>query len=97
MLSKISLHQSGKEIKLGQGDGLTNRRTFLSICLRKAPVIFSKDYDMKNKRDKAYEKIQEELDILISEIKNKVIGLRSQPLNREVAKTNQKKSAQYLF
>ena len=37
-LSKISLHQSGKEIKLGQGDGLTKRRTFLSICLRKAPV-----------------------------------------------------------
>ena len=23
MLSKLSLHQSGKEIKLGQGDGLT--------------------------------------------------------------------------
>ena len=38
MLSKISLHQSGKEIKLGQGDGLTKRRTFLSICLSKAPV-----------------------------------------------------------
>ena len=46
---------------------------------------------MKIKRDKAYEKIQEELDIPISEIKNKIIGVRSQ-LNREVAKTNQKKS-----
>ena len=38
---------------------------------------------MKDKRDK----IQEELDIPISEIKNKIIGLRSQ-LSREVAKTN---------
>ena len=45
--------------------------------------IFSKDYHMKDKRDK----IQEELDIPISEIKNKIIGLRSQ-LSREVAKTN---------
>ena len=55
--------------------------------------IFSKDYHMKNKRDKAYEKIQEELDIPITEIK--IIGLRS--VSREVAKTNQKKSGQYLF
>ena len=47
---------------------------------------------MKDKRDKAYEKIQEELGIPITEIKNKIIGLRSQP-SREVAKTNQKKSA----
>ena len=46
--------------------------------------IFSKDYHMKDKRDKAYEKIQEELDIPITEIKNKIIGLRSQ-LSREVA------------
>ena len=43
---------------------------------------------MKDKRDKAYEKIQEELDIPITEIKDKIIGLRSQ-LSREVAKTNQ--------
>ena len=50
--------------------------------------IFSKDYRMKDKRDKAYEKIQEELDMPIAEIKNKIIGLRSQ-LSREVAKTNQ--------
>ena len=55
--------------------------------------IFSKDYHLKDKRDKAYEKIQEELDIPITEIKNKIIGLRSQ-LSREVAKTNQKKSGQ---
>ena len=48
LLSKISLHQSGKELKLGQGDGVKKRRTSLSICLstvsaansglRKAPV-----------------------------------------------------------
>ena len=31
--------------------------------------IFSKDYHMKDKRDKAYEEIQEELDIPITEIK----------------------------
>ena len=39
---------------------------------------------MKNRRDKAYEKIQEGLDIPITEIKNNIIGLRSQ-LSREVA------------
>ena len=44
------------------------------------------NYHMKDKRDKAYEKIQEELDIPITEIKNKIIGLRSQ-LSREVAKS----------
>ena len=48
---------------------------------------------MNDKRDKAYEKIQKELDIPITEIKNKIIGLRSQH-SREVAKTNQKKSGQ---
>ena len=72
---KISLHQSGKEIKLGQGDGLT----FLSICLRKASVYrtyLAKTITCKVKRDKAYEKIQKELDIPITEIKNKRIGLR---------------------
>ena len=31
MLSKLSLHQSGKEIKLGQGDRLTKRRTFVKL------------------------------------------------------------------
>ena len=41
---------------------------------------------MKDKHDKAYEKIQEELDITIAEITNKIIGLRSQ-LSLELAKT----------
>ena len=41
---------------------------------------------MKDKHDKAYEKIQEELDMPIAEIKNKIIGLRSQ-LSCEVANT----------
>ena len=31
MLSKLSLHQSGKEIKLGQGDRLTKRQTFVKL------------------------------------------------------------------
>ena len=48
---------------------------------------------MKDNRDKAYEKIQEELDMPITEIKKEIIDLRSQ-LNREVAKTNQKKLGQ---
>ena len=39
--------------------------------------MFSKNYHMKDKRDKAYEKIHEELNIPITEIKNKIIGLRS--------------------
>ena len=38
---------------------------------------------MKDKRDKAYVKIQEKLDIPITEIKKKIIGVRSQ-LCREV-------------
>ena len=41
---------------------------------------------MKDKRDKVYEKIQEELDIPIAEIKNKIIGLHSQLISREVAR-----------
>ena len=41
--------------------------------------VFSKDYRMKDKRDKAYEKIQEELDITITEIKKK-----GSQLSREV-------------
>ena len=45
--------------------------------------VFSKDYHMKDKRDKAYEKIQEELDITDYRDKKKIIGLRSQ-LSREV-------------
>ena len=47
----------------------------------------SKDCHMKDKRDKACE---EELDIPITEIKNKLISLRSQH-SREVAKTNETK------
>ena len=46
-----------------------------SACLW---AMFSKDYHMKDKRDKAYEKIHEELNISITEIKNKIIGPRSQ-------------------
>ena len=50
---------------------------------------------MKDKCDKTYdyEKIQEQLDIRIAQIKNKIIGLYSQ-LSRDIAKTNQKKSGQ---
>ena len=51
-----------------------------SACLW---AMFSKDYHMKDKRDKAYEKIYEELNISITEIKNKIFGPRSQ-LSHEV-------------
>ena len=33
-----STRKRKRKLKLGQRDGLTKRRTFLSICLRKAPV-----------------------------------------------------------
>lgn len=55
--------------------------------------IFSKDYHLKDKRDKTFETMQEELGISIADVKYKITGLRSQ-LGREVAKTNQKKSGQ---
>lgn len=55
--------------------------------------IFSKDYHLKDKRDKTFETMQEELGISIADIKYKITGLRSQ-LGREVATTNQKKSGQ---
>lgn len=48
--------------------------------------MFIIDYHLKDQRDKAYEKILEELDIPIAEIMNKIIGLRSQ-LSRKVAET----------
>jgi len=55
--------------------------------------VFSKEYHLKDMRDKAYETMQEELDIPIADIKYKIIGRRSQ-LGREVAKANQKISGQ---
>lgn len=48
---------------------------------------------MKDKRDKAYEAIREELDIPIADIECKIFGLRYQ-FSREVARTNRKKSGQ---
>lgn len=54
--------------------------------------VFSKEYHLKEKRAQAYKILQDELvDITLSDIKTKIIGLRSQ-LNREVAKTSKRKS-----
>ena len=53
----------------------------------------AKEYHLKDKRDMAYEALNKQLNIPISDIKYKIAGLRSQ-LIREVTKTNQKKSGQ---
>ena len=55
--------------------------------------VFCADYHLKDKRERAYSSIEEELNISVSDIRNKIVGLRSQ-LARELAKTNSKKSGQ---
>ena len=55
--------------------------------------VFCTEYHLKDKRERAYSSIEEELDISVSDIRNKIVGLRSQ-LARELAKTNSKKSGQ---
>ena len=49
--------------------------------------VFCTEYHLKDKRERAYSSIEEELDISVSDIRNKIVGLRSQ-LARELAKTN---------
>ena len=53
--------------------------------------VFCANYHLKDKREQAYSLIKEELDISVSGIRNKIVGLRSQ-LARKLAKTNSKKS-----
>ena len=55
--------------------------------------VFCKDYHAREKRERAYEDIGNELEMDVSDIKAKIVGLRSQ-LGREVSKTNNKKSGQ---
>ena len=55
--------------------------------------VFCKDYHVREKRERAYEEIENELEIDLNDIKTKIVGLRSQ-LGRELSKTNNKKSGQ---
>ena len=48
--------------------------------------VFSKEYHNRNKREKAFEEMEEQLQISTGEIKTKIAGLRAQ-LGRELAKT----------
>lgn len=55
--------------------------------------VFCKEYHVREKRERAYEEIENELEIDLNDIKTKIVGLRSQ-LGRELSKTNNKKSEQ---
>ncbi|XP_068704330.1 uncharacterized protein [Montipora foliosa] len=57
--------------------------------------VFCKEYHVREKRERAYEEIENELEIDLNDIKTKIVGLRSQ-LGRELSKTNNKKSGQAL-
>ncbi|XP_044171518.1 uncharacterized protein LOC122955844 [Acropora millepora] len=54
---------------------------------------FCADFHLKDKRERPYSSIEEEHNISVSDMRNKIVGLRSQ-LARELAKTNSKKSGQ---
>ena len=45
--------------------------------------VFCADYHLKDKRERAYSSIEEELNISVSDIRNKIVGLRFQ-LAREL-------------
>ena len=57
--------------------------------------VFCKEYRVREKRQRAYEEIENELEIDLNDIKTKIVGLRSQ-VGRELSKTNNKKSGQAL-
>ena len=57
--------------------------------------VLCKGYHVREKRERAYEEIENELEIDLNDIKTKIVGLRSQ-LERELSKTNNKKSGQAL-
>ena len=57
--------------------------------------VFCKEYHVREKRERAYEEIENKLEIDLNDIKTKIVGLRSQ-LRRELSKTNNKKSGQGL-
>ncbi|XP_068757878.1 uncharacterized protein [Montipora capricornis] len=57
--------------------------------------VFCKECHVREKRERACEEIENELEIDLNDIKTKTVGLRSQ-LGRELSKTNNKKSGQAL-
>lgn len=54
-----------------------DKEIYLLIDYLEEHPSFSKDYHLKDKRDKAYEVIKEEMDIPIADIQCKIVGLRS--------------------
>ena len=57
--------------------------------------VFCKEYHAREKRERAYEDIENELEIELNDIKTKIVGLRCK-LGRDLSKTNNKKSGQAL-
>lgn len=57
--------------------------------------VSSKEYHLKDKREKAYEEIKEKLEASSAEIKAKICGLRAQ-LGREMVKVRARKSGMAL-
>ena len=55
--------------------------------------VFSKDYHLRDKKERAYLEMAEKLGIAVVDIKAKIIGLRAQ-LGREIAKSKSTKSGQ---
>ena len=49
--------------------------------------VLCTEYHLKDMRERAYSLIEEELDISVSDIRNKIVGLTSQ-LAHDIAKTN---------
>ena len=57
--------------------------------------VFCKEYHVREKRKRAYEEIENEVEIDLNDIKTKIVCLGSQ-LGRGLSKTNRKKSGQSL-
>ena len=55
--------------------------------------VFDRNYQNREKREKAYKEIETELEVPVAEIRKKILQLRSQ-LGREIAKCNKTKSGQ---
>ena len=55
--------------------------------------VGTKEYHLKNKREKAYEEMRDALDIDVANIKAKIMSIRPQ-LGKELNKTKTKKSGQ---
>ena len=87
--------ENPRTVKSGWCDTEVDR---LIELLEERPCLwdaFCKDYHVREKRERAYEDIENELEIDVNDIITKIVGLRSQ-LGREVSKMNNKKSGQAI-